>query len=119
MVSPYELNPALQFMNPALWIMLTGSVVIAREDRKPLHIAHSEALVKYCGSLGYTWETLHEVGPGDPKRDLRPESDITHQASSVQLLSHASKTGYLEYFAAYMNAGGRMKHGDIGSPYDI
>jgi hypothetical protein len=50
-----EHNYSLQSMNPATWRAMTSSLAVARQDRKPLHVAHMHALTLYCIVLGNSW----------------------------------------------------------------
>jgi predicted acyltransferase len=50
-----EHNYSLQSMNPATWRAMASSLAVARQDRKPLHVAHMHALTLYCIVLGNSW----------------------------------------------------------------
>ena len=81
-----------------------------------------DALLQYCLGLGYTEEQLFYVprelaGPDCP--DFTPFMDPNFQASVKQLLDRATKEGFSEFFAGFMNKFGRKKYGNVPSPYDV
>jgi hypothetical protein len=105
-----------------MWRVMTGSLSIIRQDLKPLHPAHVEALIMYCAREGLSTEQLVHVPEGlaGPNcRDITPLIDPNYQASAKQLLAKASKESFSEFFARYMDTFGRVKYGDVPFPYGV
>lgn len=48
----YGINIHSKELNPGRWAVVSGSLSVVREDRKPLHPAHIDALVDYCAEVG-------------------------------------------------------------------
>jgi hypothetical protein len=115
----YHDNCKTRCLNPARWYLQTGSVCLVRKDKKPLHIAHVEALLDYCVAEGFTIKQLYIVPNKRPGVDMNPYYDSNYQASAKQLLARATKEGFSEVFAVYMDGSGRRKYGDVRSPYDV
>jgi hypothetical protein len=119
-VETYSLNIAWPILNPAQWNAMTGSIIVARRDRKPLEVAHVDALLVYCEANGHDYETRYKAEVDDMARDYLPIIEANHQASSQQFLSRASEEVFRDYYWRYMDVvGGRNKYGDVPSPYDV
>jgi hypothetical protein len=48
----YGIDFHLRELNPSSCDIVSGSLSVVREDRKPLHPAHIDALVEYCAEVG-------------------------------------------------------------------
>jgi hypothetical protein len=105
-VETYSLNIAWPVLNPAQWNAMTGSIIVARRDRKPLEVAHVDALLVYCEANGYDYETRYKAEVDDMARDYLPIIEDNHQASSQQLLSRASGEVFRDYCWTYMDVVG-------------
>jgi hypothetical protein len=105
-------------MNPTLWLMETGSILVARKDRKPLLPAHIEVLHLYCRWLGKVYGEPMPTENGDPERDVRPELDPKYQKQAEYMVGRASKEEFLKYWETHVkvHAG---EYGDIASPYEM
>lgn len=125
----YAQNEFAQRLNPAQWWPLTGSIVIARKDKKLLHCAHVDALSEYCAREGYSIAQLRNLPAGPhshlpddalvPIEYLRSLMNQNYQASSQQLLSRASEQGFKDFNLDFMRNGGIEKYGYVTSPYII
>ena len=70
-----ERSHCLELMNPALWRVMPASLAVAREDRRPLHVADVHALELYYVKLGYRW-----AGMLPNSNDINPLSNIVPEA---------------------------------------
>jgi hypothetical protein len=113
----YAMNLALAGLNPNDWLIGMYSVSIARKDKKPLHVAHVEALFDYPELLGGSpMEAELKVAGNDVN-----VSDLVgaYETKGRVILERACKEHFKSYLKEWMEKIGRPRHGDVGSPYDL
>ena len=94
--------------------MMPASLAVAREDRRPLHVAHMYALKLYYVELGYRWGgMLPNSNDIDPLRDIVSEVDPFVQAKAAYVLEQTNKEDFLVVWHEYMRDSGREKYGDV------
>jgi hypothetical protein len=109
----YATNPHFSVLNPRQWRYITGSVLIAREDRKALHLAHIDALMEFCLLLG----EIRDINFSES--DSSSQQDAQYEACNQKLLNRASKEGFERFFKLFMDRVSREKYGEVASPYEM
>ena len=113
----YHMNMGFSGLNPDDWKILMGTVQIARKDKKPLHVAHVEALIGYLiliGGGGLEAEMDKTV-----EGDAMPGLDAAYREKSQLVMARACKVHFVEYLEKWMEKIGRPRYGNVGSPYDV
>jgi hypothetical protein len=92
--------------------MSTGSVLLVREDKKPLHLAHVDALLEFLAEL------QPEAPPGLSGMALEQRVALC-KARGDKLVTSVSRDGFEQYFLTWMEEVGCEKYGEVPSPYHV
>jgi hypothetical protein len=112
----YATNVGFANLNSRKWNVPIGSVLVARKNKKPLHVAHVEALIEYLGLIGGA-----EIAALAMERRESADTDMEPmlKRKSELMIERASKKQFEKYWVEWMEKIGRARHGNVVSPYKV
>ncbi|KAF2252888.1 hypothetical protein BU26DRAFT_211098 [Trematosphaeria pertusa] len=101
-------NLRFSLLNPNFIGGCVGTPVLARKDRKPLHVAHVHALVGYCQMVGARLHT-----------ETVPQNAAVYKTRAQHLLTHASRDDFAEFYRQWLGKEQNRQYRGVLSPYEI